>query len=107
MGTVKGAKQMTGHICYGVSDDCINIYSYGEICVRCGCCSAEELDEKKRIANQIEYYSERLEEEKNFSNWDDDEEWKKIQEKNVKENIEYFEQKIKELKEQKNEQDNV
>lgn len=93
---------MIGHICYGVSDDCINIYSYGEICVRCGCCEAEEPDEKKRIANQIEYYSERLEEEKNFDNWDDDEKRRKIQEKNVKENIEYFEKKIKELKEQNN-----
>lgn len=91
---------MTGHICYGVSEDCINIYSYGEICVRCGCCEAEEPNAEKRKANQIEYYSERLEEEKKFSNWDEDEKWRKIQEENVKKNIEYYENKIKELKEQ-------
>ena len=92
---------MIGHIDYGVSEDCINIYSYGEICVRCGCCETYEPNAEKRKANQIEYYSERLEEEKKFSNWDEDEEWRKIQEKNVKKNIECYENKIKELKEQK------
>lgn len=38
---------MIGHISYAVSEDCINIYSYGEICVRCGCCESEEPNVEK------------------------------------------------------------
>lgn len=89
------------HSDIGVSDNCINIYTYGEICVWCGCCEREP-NEKKRISNQLKYYEELLKEAKAFSYWDDNEKIREIQKKNVKKNIDYYEQKIKELKEQSN-----
>lgn len=90
---------MTIHCDIGVSDNCINIWSYGEICVRCGCCEYEP-NLEKRLNNQLKYYSELLEEKTKFSNYDDDEYIRSIQEENVKKNIEYYKQKITEIKEQ-------
>lgn len=87
---------------YGVSENCINIYSYGEICVHCGCCEYEP-NKEKRLDNQLEYYKERLFEEENFSNWHDDAKIRKVQENNVKSNIKYFKGKIAKIERLKNE----
>ena len=81
-------------ICYSVSDDCINIHSCGEICVRCGCCSGNA-DIRDRTIKAIRYYKERLEEEKNFELWSKDDVLRKVQEKNVDSNIKYYKRKIR------------
>lgn len=78
------------------SRNCINIYSYGTICVGCGCCEREP-NKTKRLQNQLEYYKERLEENNHFSLWSDDEEIRKLQEHNVKKNTKYYCEKIKEI----------
>ena len=70
------------HVCFGVSDNCINHYSYGEICVHCGCCEDIEPNKEKMLNNQIKYYNECIEENNNFSNWDSNEKWRKVQEEN-------------------------
>lgn len=82
------------HICMSVSEDCINHHTYGEICVRCGCCSYNP-NYRDRILRTIKYYKECIKEQKNFDLWDENEKWKKIQEKNVKSNILYFKKKIR------------
>ena len=88
---------MTMHIDYGVSEDCINIHSYGMICVHCGCCSYNP-NFRDRTRRQINYYKRMLVEEYNFSNWFEDTKWRALQEKNVKANITYFKRKIRRLK---------
>lgn len=85
------------HACFGVSDNCINHYSYGEICVHCGCCEDIEPNKEKRLNNQIKYYNECIEENNNFSNWDSNEKWRKVQEENIKENNIYYAKKIEEI----------
>lgn len=88
------------HACFGVSENCINRYSYGEICVHCGCCEDRESNKEKRLNNQIKYYNECIEENNNFSNWDSDAKWRKVQEKNIKENNIYYAKKIEEITKQ-------
>ena len=83
--------------CYGVSDDCINIHSYGEICVRCGCCSNNP-DFRDRTIRSIRYYKERLREELNFEYWSENDVLRKVQERNVKSNIQYIKREIRKLK---------
>ena len=85
------------HICYGVSKDCINHHTYGEICVICGCCSKNP-NYRDRIVRTIKYYKECLEEQKHFNFWSDNEYWRKVQEKNVKSNISYYKKKIRKYK---------
>lgn len=85
------------HVCFGVSENCINHYSCGEICVHCGCCKDIEPNKEKRLNNQIKYYRECIEENNNFSNWDSDEKWRKVQEENIKKNSIYYAKKIKEI----------
>lgn len=79
---------------YVVSRDCINIDSYGMICVHCGCCSRNP-DYRDMIRKRIEYYKERLVSHQNFSAWDEDERWRAEQEQNVKSSIIYCKQKIR------------
>ena len=88
------------HACFGVSDNCINHYSYGERCVHCGCCEDIEPNKEKRLNNQIKYYNECIEENNNFSNWDSNEKWRKVQEENIKENNIYYAKKIEEITKQ-------
>lgn len=82
------------HIDTGVSKDCINTWTYGMICVHCGCCSKNP-DYRDRVIRTIRYYKQMLEEDCNFSDWDTDEYWRKIQEKNVASNIKYYKRKIR------------
>ena len=88
---------MIMHIDFAPSKDCINTWSYGMICVYCGCCSRNP-NYRDRLIKQIRYYKECLKEEYSFSNWDENEYWRKRQEKNVKENILYYKRKIRRCK---------
>lgn len=81
------------HIDYAVSDDCINVNSFGEICVGCGCCSRNP-DYMDMIRKRIKHYKEMLEKEYNFSEWSDNEKTRALQERNVEANISYFKNEI-------------
>lgn len=84
-------------MCMSVSKGCININSYGVICVHCGCCEEMNPNLKDRTIKQIQYYKERLQEEYNFNDWDKNEAIAEIQRKNVVANIEYYKEKIEKL----------
>ena len=84
-------------MCISASKNCINLYSYGVICVHCGCCEEMNPDLKDRTEKQIKYYKERLQEEYNFSDYCNDEKIANLQKKNVEKNIIYYGNKIKEL----------
>lgn len=72
------------------------LWSYGEICVGCGCCSKDPIT---RLSARIKYCESELEDNKNFSGWyEDDVELKALQERNVAKNIKYFEAELKRLK---------
>ena len=73
-------------ICNGVTKDCINHDSCGEICVLCNCCG--RIDPGTAEKAQIKYYKECLEHEKNFNGWIEGME--KHQEKVRQENIKYY-----------------
>lgn len=85
------------HIDFVPSKDCINTWSYGMICVKCGCCSRNP-NYRDRLIRQLKYYKECLEEDKNFSDWDYDEHMRKVQEKNMALNILYGKRKIRRIK---------
>ena len=71
-------------------------WSYGEICVGCGCCSKDPF---VRAAARLRYHEIQLEEEKNFSGWwYDDPQTLEIQKRNVAANIKYHEEGIKKYK---------
>lgn len=76
------------------------IWSYGEICVGCGCCSA---DPKIRIPARIDYHKEGLEQCLNFDLWSDEPEMREIQEHNIKANIAYHRHKLQELENERRE----
>lgn len=80
--------------CFGVTDDCINIHSYGEICVWCGCCSRNK-NYADRVHRILEYYKDRLWFEYRFDEWSDDDLIRRVQEKNVRSNIQYYKRKIR------------
>ena len=79
------------HLDYSVGEDCMNINSYGEICVKCNCCG--RFDESTKIEAQRIYWNRLLVKEQ--------EELEKITSKiyknNVKNDIKYFNKKLKEL----------
>lgn len=79
---------MIGHIDIQVTDRCWNmIDSYGMICVHCGCCSH---DKQKRYASRIEVLERWIEEQEKFDRWDDDPEWRVVQERNIRSNLKHF-----------------
>lgn len=82
------------HIESAVSKDCINLYSFGEICVGCGCCSRNP-DYRNMIISRIRYYKQRLYTSQHYNDWDKDEQCRKFQEKIVKDNILYYKRKIR------------
>ena len=67
------------------------MWSYGEICVGCGCCVPGAY--KKRI----HYHKTQLNDDLNFNNWCEDKRLKPIQEANKKANILYEKKMIKSL----------
>lgn len=77
-----------------VSRDCVNIYSYGELCIGCGCCSRNP-DCRNMIVSRIRYYKQRLHDNQHIDNWAEDERWRKHQEKVVKSNILFYKRKIR------------
>lgn len=77
-----------------VSKDCINIHSYGMICVGCGCCSRNP-NYRDMIIRRIRYYLQQLHDEQHFDEWSENERLRKIQEENVKSNILYYKRKIR------------
>ena len=84
---------MQAHVCYSVMKNCWNgIDSFGEICVGCGCCSDDPL---KRAKARLEVSKVHLEECENFNMWDDDPEWRKEQEKNIRSSKRYFKRRIR------------
>lgn len=68
------------------------MWSYGEICVGCGCCSKDRIE---RARARLDYHTDLLKKSENFSYWFDDEEIRKEQEKNIAEDIRYHKEKIK------------
>lgn len=73
--------------------DCYALaWSYGEICVGCGCCSEDELTRTKA---RLEYHRECLKSNEEFDNWfDDDPALLTMQKNNIAHNIEYEKKKI-------------
>ena len=79
---------MTIHVCRACRKNCWNHRdTYGEICIGCGCCSA---DKKERYESRIHCLEEWIKEELNFNMWDDDPEWRKTQERNRASNLYYY-----------------
>ena len=76
---------MSSHLCCGVKDNCYaRLWSYGEICVRCGCCSKDVAERRKA---RLGYWGWWLGESLLFDQWADDAQIKAIQERNNKDNI--------------------
>lgn len=68
-------------------------WSYGVICVGCGCCSTNAL---KRAKARLAYHKKELEDNNAFSGWfEDDAELMTLQKRNVAVNIEYHSKKIR------------
>lgn len=75
-------------------EGCYNQFeSYGMICVRCGCCSE---DEKVRYTSRIALHKRLLQDDLTFDRWFDDEETRKMQERNVAHNIAWNRERIAE-----------
>lgn len=85
-----------------VRDNCWNLYdSYGEICVHCGCCSE---DLKVRYKGRVDCISEWLKEQEAFDRWDDDPEFRAMQQRNhtvtvqrLKRQLRYYSKKLMEV----------
>lgn len=71
-----------------VSKSCWNLFdSYGEICVHCGCCCKNK---EWRYKARIECIERWLNDRVHFDLWDEDQELRAVQEKNVAADIKYF-----------------
>lgn len=83
------------HICVGAALNCYALqWSYGDICVGCGCCSK---DADKRLLARLEYHTKLLEEKKDFR-FATDAQVRAVQEKNVAAAIKFHQRKVMELK---------
>ena len=71
-------------MCTPISVNCININSYGSICVNCGCCLDKNPNIKNRIKKQIEYCKEELKKAYNFDYYSEDKNITTYQKKKVK-----------------------
>ena len=77
---------MTIHLDFAVRKNCWNLYdSYGEICVRCGCCSADPIERAKA---RLEVCERWLQERLKFDDWNEGLE--EIQRKNIADDIKYY-----------------
>jgi hypothetical protein len=66
-----------------VKRNCYNGFeSYGEICVRCGCCST---DKKIRYKARLELHERLLDRSLHFNQWHKG--WIRVQKRNIKKNI--------------------
>ena len=77
----------------GVEDKCYaTLWSYGQVCVECKCCSKNK---KVRIKARLKYWKWWLKESEDFSEFSDDIDTRKIQERNRILNIKDATKKIK------------
>lgn len=75
--------------CYAV------MWSWGLICVHCGCCSKDPLT---RTRARIRYNEELLKEREEFDAWVDDPEGRAIQEQVIETDIRYFKRRLYRLR---------
>lgn len=80
---------------YAVSEKCKNPFAC-EICLGCNACG--RFNKSTMYEDRLKVLEEWLEDRKNFDMWSEDEEIRKIQEKNLQEDIKRTERKIKRLK---------
>lgn len=86
-----GEVGMTIHFDFAVRKNCWNFYdSYGEICVGCGCCSADPVVRAKARLDVCERW---LQERLNFDDWLEGLE--KLQRKNIASDIKYYKRRIR------------
>ena len=90
---------MEAHFDVGAKKNCYALgWSFGEICVGCGCCSDDPVE---RALARIKYHEWELEQAQVLSLWDDnDPDMREIQRKNVALDIAYNKRKIEEYKEE-------
>lgn len=90
------------HISLSAKPNCWNFQAiFYRTCYGCGCCVSDKLE---RYKNRITHLNKMLKEQYEFDRWDDDPEFKALQERNVKANIRrfkrlkrYYEKKLKEM----------
>ena len=80
---------------YSALDNCVNPDSFGEICVHCNACGRFDKSTQKKC--ELQLYKRLLKEEYEFNRWDDNADFRKLQEKNRKANIAYYKKKIEEI----------
>jgi len=82
------------HVCRAVRPKCYAVlWSYGEICVGCGCC-AKDMEVRRKA--RLKYHRELLKECRAFK-FDEDEEIRKIQKKNNASWVHWHERRIREM----------
>lgn len=81
------------HISFTATEDCINLNSYGAICVRCNACGRFDKDKQKESA--LKMWQQKLQEEYEFDGWVAG--FEDIQKENIAANIEYIKGKIAEF----------
>lgn len=86
-------EKIVGHVSEAAKKNCYALlWSYGEICCDCGCCSDDAL---KRARARLAYHEYELERNVNFSGWfEDDPELMAIQKRNVEANIKYDSERV-------------
>lgn len=90
-------------MCFSVEDNCWNFRdSYGEICVRCGCCSNNK---KIRYRARIKCLEHWIKEEKHFDRWADNKDLRALQERNIKSNIKCYRRQLRYYKKRLSEVD--
>ena len=83
---------LISHIDYAVADDCINIASYGVVCVKCNACGRFNKETQRECA--LRMWMDELYNQFHFNAWFDDEGIKALQKKNIESNIEFIQDKI-------------
>lgn len=67
-------------VCVPARKNCYaHLWSYGQICVGCGCCGPPS---KKRTKARFDYWKWWLKEQRQFDSWADDPEMRQMQERN-------------------------
>lgn len=90
MGIQGFVDEAAGEKCYSTA------WSFGEICVGCGCCAADPMT---RVKARIAYHRTLLHNDRHFNGWyEDDPEILELQKRNVAENIAWNKAKLKELR---------
>jgi len=83
---------VTIHIDFAAQRNCYALgWSYGEICVGCGCCGKPS---PERDRARYEYWLDEWEKHVNFKYWSDDAEMRALQEKNHKLNHKYIKSRL-------------